>query len=43
MISENLQRKNTARLFAQLGVKVGERFIQQDHRRVVNQRPADEP
>lgn len=29
------------RFFAQLGVEVGQRLIQQDHRRVVDQRTAD--
>ena len=39
-LNDQLAQKHP-RLFAQLGVKVGERFIQQDHRRVVNQRPTD--
>jgi hypothetical protein len=38
---DNQLAQKHPRLFAQLGVKVRERFIQQDHRRVVDQRPAN--
>ncbi|CAB1218170.1 hypothetical protein SFB9_2725 [Klebsiella michiganensis] len=39
-LDDQLAQKDP-RLFPQLGVKIRQRLIQQDHRRVVNQRPSD--